>query len=1143
LAALATAGWAALGAVAASAIELWDGRVDVHGFYELRLAFGMEDFEASNEVDMYSFLNVLDVEVEANLAPNGWGPFDLVSAFARVEVKYDCVWNHACGVFENVNAFGNQPGQLPHRVLNARRQDFAASQQTFDRRPWWFDDRQRLTPGVFYDAREDDRRAMPITYGYLVGTLFGSSPGPDGVLGDMKDIRDGDPYSGLPGDDDAGLYQFSRSNHCKAGTWARKDSSPRGYQVRELPWSIDGCDIEPLRWTQRIANPFRDFASFGAAGDVNPVLQAINGPGDDGIPDATALPLRPGAENPAGLRANGPKWESQGLFVPNYRVRKEMRRGSFDSYDQNYSLNELQWSRGASQQETKELRELYFDLELFDSRLWLRVGKQTIVWGKTEIFRNQDQWNPVDVAIGPLAPLEETRIALWALRGVWSFYDVGPLQDVRTELVVLYDDFEPTDVGRCGEPFVPRIACDKTYGLWAHGEQGAGIAGEMRPEAPWSSFSGIEVGGRLEFRWERFSFALSDYWGYDDNPYPSILFQYDRNVDPLTGRPRHTQARGRCTTGNPLVEPDCLAPGNPLGEVVAIHSINQSQFAWACAGTVGVAPSVDPAACAFTLFNSTNDIGLGPFAQVFGSVLAGAASGQARYRALSGDFPPPPSGSSVSGALEAAFGAGGTNTLFAPGTPLVPVVNNGANDDDEGTPVFQGLDVFLSPEQEALFGCGTFYLTDCDLNGIDLANADASVLLQSFPWFEGTKFNAHWDTADPSLPQPGTVDAAFNDGPGGGADAPDSRPGEVETGPAGSRFENGRSYVLPGAHYDPAAFADVLANAAANGIAVDPWVLDNLAAHDVAVDGAVCPGGVCRTHPFTGQRWSSEMAIASWNLLMLAVGLGAEDGATNLAVLDRANPLALGRCSYRQPQYCTFVSGFASQARNTSSSVRAGGNGRFGRRNFVWASVGDVALRYQKRNIVGFSTDFAEDTTKSSWGVEFTWVDDSITASGDDIDGIQDVDEYNLTLSVDRPTFINFLNANRTFLLNTQLFTSYIGGYDNRMPRDGPWTFLWLLNIGTGYFQDRFLANAVVVFDLRSQSGAFLPSVQYRLTENFSVTVGASVFGGRFSSRKMGINQLSALDEDNLNDTVYFENGISPVRDLDSFYARIRYTF
>jgi hypothetical protein len=111
------------------------------------------------------------------------------------------------------------------------------------------------------------------------------------------------------------------------------------------------------------------------------------------------------------------------------------------------------------------------------------------------------------------------------------------------------------------------------------------------------------------------------------------------------------------------------------------------------------------------------------------------------------------------------------------------------------------------------------------------------------------------------------------------------------------------------------------------------------------------------------------------------------------------------------------------------------------------------------------------------------------------------------------------------------------------MPREGPWTFLWLFNIQTGYFQDRFLTNAVVAFDISSQSAAFLPSLQYRFTENFSLTVGASVFAGRFSSRKMGVNQLSALDEDNLNDTVYFENGVSPARDLDSFYARIRYTF
>ena len=52
---------------------------------------------------------------------------------------------------------------------------------------------------------------------------------------------------------------------------------------------------------------------------------------------------------------------------------------------------------------------------MFDSRLWVRVGYQTIVWGKTELFRNQDQFNPQDLALASLPELEESRISLWAV--------------------------------------------------------------------------------------------------------------------------------------------------------------------------------------------------------------------------------------------------------------------------------------------------------------------------------------------------------------------------------------------------------------------------------------------------------------------------------------------------------------------------------------------------------------------------------------------------------------------------------------------------------------------------------------------------------------------------------------------------------
>ena len=113
-----------------------------------------------------------------------------------------------------------------------------------------------------------------------------------------------------------------------------------------------------------------------------------------------------------------------------------------------------------------------------------------------------------------------------------------PLQDVRLELAANFDQFEPNDLGRCGEPYSPLPVCDKTFGLFIHGATGLGLAGEIRPPSPWDSARGIEFGGRLEFRWNKFAFALVDFYGYNDLPDQQVAFTYSRNVDPRTGRPR-----------------------------------------------------------------------------------------------------------------------------------------------------------------------------------------------------------------------------------------------------------------------------------------------------------------------------------------------------------------------------------------------------------------------------------------------------------------------------------------------------------------------------------------------------------------------------------------------------------------------------
>ena len=50
----------------------------------------------------------------------------------------------------------------------------------------------------------------------------------------------------------------------------------------------------------------------------------------------------------------------------------------------------------------------------------------------------------------------------------------------------------------------------------------------------------------------------------------------------------------------------------------------------------------------------------------------------------------------------------------------------------------QTLNDRLTAQQEALLGCGPFWGTNCDEQGIDLLNMDASVLLQAFPGIDGT---------------------------------------------------------------------------------------------------------------------------------------------------------------------------------------------------------------------------------------------------------------------------------------------------------------------------------------------------------------------------------------------------------------------
>ena len=124
--------------------------------------------------------------------------------------------------------------------------------------------------------------------------------------------------------------------------------------------------------------------------------------------------------------------------------------------------------------------------------------------------------------------------------------------------------------------------------------------------------------------------------------------------------------------------------------------------------------------------------------------------------------------------------------------------------------------------------------------------------------------------------------------------------------------------------------------------------------------------------------------------------------------------------------------------------------------------------RYEQRNVLGLSSDFAEDHTKTNWGVEFTYIEDIPFINNDSFVGVSDSDALNLTVSVDRPTFINFLNPNRTFFFNSQWFVSYLTDWDDGYTVNGPWNVLFTFAMFTGYFQDRVQPQFVTVYDFRS---------------------------------------------------------------------------
>ncbi|KYP10940.1 MAG: DUF1302 family protein [Limnobacter sp.] len=87
--------------------------------------------------------------------------------------------------------------------------------------------------------------------------------------------------------------------------------------------------------------------------------------------------------------------------------------------------------------------------------LFVKVGKQQVVWGRTDLFRVLDVINPVDFSRNNIYDeLEDIRIPMWIAQAEWRLGPSETMQDRNLQVVWNFDQFRPNNLGQCGQPNV-----------------------------------------------------------------------------------------------------------------------------------------------------------------------------------------------------------------------------------------------------------------------------------------------------------------------------------------------------------------------------------------------------------------------------------------------------------------------------------------------------------------------------------------------------------------------------------------------------------------------------------------------------------------------------------------------------------------
>ncbi|SIR66635.1 Protein of unknown function [Aromatoleum tolulyticum] len=186
----------------------------------------------------------------------------------------------------------------------------------------------------------------------------------------------------------------------------------------------------------------------------NPIGTAI------GLPPTNALGFDLGANPNDGMRVLGDRWhKTEGGVAFGVPVRPcdsdsrgcrdfggygDLKRGELEAPEFNDRLDFL--------------REIYAKKTFpfgDGSELFVKVGRQQVVWGRTDLFRVLDVINPIDYSRNNIYDeLQDIRIPMWIAQAEYRMGASDAMQDRNVQVVWNFDKFRPNNLGQCGSPNV-----------------------------------------------------------------------------------------------------------------------------------------------------------------------------------------------------------------------------------------------------------------------------------------------------------------------------------------------------------------------------------------------------------------------------------------------------------------------------------------------------------------------------------------------------------------------------------------------------------------------------------------------------------------------------------------------------------------